>query len=372
MKIEFFNTYVSPDAASQVKEVLSTTFLSEGKITEQFEAELARTFGFKYVVALNSGTSALHLALDLLEIGEGDEVIIPAQTFIATGLAVLYCKAKPVFADINYEDGNLEVESVRSKITSKTKAIISVHWGGYPCDLNGLKALVNNTDIKLIDDAAHALGAIYHGQAIGNLADITCFSFQAIKHLTTGDGGALTMKDEDLYKKALRKKWFGIDRKNSFINELGERAYDLKEIGYKYHLNNYASALGLANLKGYSARLEKRRTLADYYKEELGSLKNITLFKENPERRSAYWLFGFHAHNRSGLVDHLKRNEIPCSVVHQRIDKYSIFGGINPELKNMSRFDDSQLHIPIHDAITDEMAQKIVTTIKKSQVKFTR
>lgn len=366
MSIEFFNTYVSADATKIVSEVLDTTFLSEGKITEQFEKEICTTFNFKNIVTLNSGTSALHLALDLLEIKEGDEVIIPAQTFIATGLAVLYCKAKPVFADINYEDGNLDIESVKSKITSKTKAIICVHWGGYPCDMNGLKDVIKNTNIKIVEDAAHALGSVYYNENIGNISDITCFSFQAIKHLTTGDGGAITVNDPQLYEKAIRKKWFGIDRKNAALSELGERQYDLNEMGYKYHLNNYASALGLANLNGYYQRLQKRREVADFYKSELKSIKALQLFKEENDRKSAYWLFGFHTKNRLDLIRKLKEKNVPASVVHQRIDKHSIFGGADLSLKNQTKFDDTQLHIPIHDAIDMKKAEYIVEAVKKS------
>ncbi|MBA3679821.1 MAG: DegT/DnrJ/EryC1/StrS family aminotransferase [Bacteroidetes bacterium] len=365
-EISFFNTYVSPNAAQGVTELLNSTFLSEGKITEQFEKELCKMFDFKNIITLNSGTSALHLALDLLNIKESDEIIIPAQTFIATGLAVLYCKAKPVFADINYEDGNLNIESVRSKITSKTKAIICVHWGGYPCNMNGLKDLVKNTNIKIIEDAAHALGSVYSKENIGNISDITCFSFQAIKHLTTGDGGAITVKDPELYEKALRKKWFGIDRKNSAVSELGEREYDLKEMGYKYHLNNYASALGIANLSGYAARLKNRREIADYYKQELKNITALQLFKEEPDNKSAYWLFGLHTNNRPELIRKLKAKKVPTSVVHQRIDKNSIFGGADLSLINQTKFDNTQLHIPIHDAIDMETANYIVDAIKSS------
>ncbi len=364
MKIDFFNTYVSPQAKELVGNVLDTTFLSEGKLTEQFEQELHKTFGFKNIVTLNSGTSALHLALDLLDITEGDEVIIPAQTFIATGLAVLYCKAKVVFADINYEDGNISIASVKSKITDKTKAIICVHWGGYPCDLNGLKEITKNTDIKIIEDAAHALGSLYNNQVIGNISDMTCFSFQAIKHLTTGDGGAITTNNTDLYEKALRKKWFGIDRKNSEVSHLGERVYDLTEVGYKYHMNNYAAALGLANLIGYNERLLERIEVANYYKSELANIKGITLFKEEEHCKSAYWLFGFHITNRDEFINNMKQKNIPCSVVHQRIDKYSIFGGVNNDLTNQTKFDETQIHIPIHDEIDMSKAKYIVNSIK--------
>lgn len=364
MTIDFFNTYVSPLAGKEVSNVLSSTFLSEGKITEKFEEELCNVFHFKNIVTLNSGTSALHLALDLLDIKEGDEVIIPAQTFIATGLAVLYCKATPVFADISYEDGNINIESVKSKITSKTKAVICVHWGGNPCDMDSLKTICSEANIKLIEDAAHALGSLYRNEFIGNISDITCFSFQAIKHLTTGDGGAITIKDPELYEKALRKKWFGIDRKNSEVSELGERIYDLKEVGYKYHLNNYASALGLANLSGFDERLEKRRAIASFYKKELSSVNGIELFKEEAHSISAYWLFGFHTQNREKLIHELKRVGIPTSVVHQRIDKYAVFGGMRNDLINQAKFDETQLHIPIHDQIDLEKAEYITDHLK--------
>lgn len=364
MKIEFFNTYISPNANKVVADVLNTSFLSEGKVTENFEKELCRQFNLQQLITLNSGTSALHLALDLLGVGEGDEVIIPAQTFIATGLAVLYCGAKPVFADINYSDGNINLASVKAKINSKTKAIMCVHWGGTPCDMDGLKELTKGTRIKLVEDAAHALGSVYKGQMVGTISDITCFSFQAIKHLTTGDGGAIVIKDEQLYETALRKKWFGIDRKNAPLSELGERTYDLKEIGYKYHLNNYAAALGLANLEGYDKRLKKRQEIAGYYTNELKTIKNLRVFEQKPDCLSAYWLFGFHTEQRETLIRKLKENNIPSSVVHQRIDKYTVFGGIQSDLTHQTKFDATQLHIPIHDAIGMKEAEQIVGVIK--------
>ena len=181
MSLSFFHTYISPEARHLVQEVLQSGFLSEGKTVEEFEQSLCREFGFPNCIALNSGTSALHLALDLLDVKPGDEVILPAQTFVATGLAILYRGAKPVFADIRYEDGNLDPGSVRTKLSPKTKAVICVHWGGYPCDLNALRDVLEGTEVKLVEDAAHALGAVYKGRSIGGISDITCFSFQAFR-----------------------------------------------------------------------------------------------------------------------------------------------------------------------------------------------
>ena len=196
MNIPIFNTYIHPSASEKISEVLSSTFISEGEIVKEFEAELCKKLLLKNIVTVNSGTSALHLSLDLSGISEGDEVICPAQTFVASALVILQQKAIPVFADIDYETGNISVESIKKKITNKTKAIIPVHWGGYPCDMDEINLVAKQNNLIVIEDAAHALGATYKSQAIGALSDYTCFSFQAIKHLTTGDGGAITIGDE--------------------------------------------------------------------------------------------------------------------------------------------------------------------------------
>jgi perosamine synthetase len=362
--INIFNTYISPEASQKVSEVINSGFLSEGRLVMEFEEKLKKEFLFKSVSTLNSGTSSLHLALDVLGVKEGDEVIIPAQTFVATGLAVLYQKATPIFADINYEDGNIDVADVSRKITSNTKAIICVDWGGYPCDLNELKLLCNKHNISLVEDAAHALGATYFNEPVGSISDLTCFSFQSIKHLTTGDGGAITSNNKALMDQVVEKRWFGINRATAAVSELGERQYNIKAIGYKYHMNDYAAALGLANLVNYSERLMSRRATGDFYRTQLSGVDGIELFKNEPFKQSAYWLFGMHVKNRSSFINHLKNNGIQASVVHQRIDRNSVFGGIK-NLPVQEQFDLTQVHIPIHDRINIEKASYIVDVIKK-------
>lgn len=362
--IPVFNTFVHPDAASSVGSVLQSTFLSEGEIVKQFEKELEKEFRFNNCVTVNSGTAALHLALILAGVEEDDEVIIPAQTFVATGLVVLQQKAKVVFADIDYQTGNISVESVKQKITSRTKAIIPVHWGGYPCDMDELNALATQHNIKIIEDAAHALGATYKGKSVGALSDYTCFSFQAIKHLTTGDGGAIAIKDEKTYKEAIVRKWFGIDRNNSVPTELGERKYDIELLGFKYHLNNYGAALGLANLTGFNERMQRRREIAAFYEAGLSNISGIHPLAYKNDRHSAYWLYPFHVESRLEFIRALKDKNISASVIHQRIDRNSIFGGIKNDLTNQAKFDETQIHIPLHDAIDMEKAEYIIACIK--------
>jgi perosamine synthetase len=365
MQIPIFYTYIHPSAKQRVMEVLETTFLSEGKLVKEFEARLSTELGMVHPAALNSGTSALHLALVVAGIGLGDEVILSPQTFVASALVVSQQGATPVFADIQYETGNIDPADIEHRITPRTKAIMAVHWGGYPCDLDEIHAIARRHGLLVIEDAAHAPGAMYKGKAIGAISDITCFSFQAIKHLTTGDGGAICCLDPDLAREAFKRRWFGIDRANSPMSELGEREYDITHVGFKYHLSDYAAALGLANLEGFHERLTRRRELVQRYQQALATVPGITLFQEQADRQSAHWLFGFHVDNRLSFIRALKAQGIAASVVHDGIDHNSLFGGTQPDLTNQLRFNKTQIHIPIHDALTDEQLAYVVDTIRK-------
>lgn len=362
--LSLFHTYVDPTAEAKVSSVLRSTYLSEGEVTKEFEIELERLLGLRNCVALNSGTSALHLALTLADVHQGDEVILPAQTFVASGLTILQQGAIPVFADIDYESGNISTESIKKKISKRTKAIMPVHWGGYPCDLEKIGQLAQENNLILIEDAAHALGATYKNIPIGAISDFTCFSFQAIKHVTTGDGGALCVNNKSAYEKAISRRWFGINRAKAPVNELGERSYNIQELGYKYHMSNYAAALGKANLTSFPERLQKRLSVATYYTKQLSGVGGINLFKYEPDRQSAYWLFGFHVENRLNFVKALKDRNVMASVVHQRIDRNDVFGGLRADLAGQTQFDKTQINIPIHDGIDLEKAEYIVSAIK--------
>lgn len=360
----FFDTYIDPSAPEQVAEVLRSGRLSEGPLVKQFEEALHDTLGLRAPVAVNSGTSALRLALAVAGVGPGDEVIIPAQTFIASGLAVLEQGAVPVFADIDYATGNIDPASVEARITPRTKAIMPVHWGGLPVDLDALTAIAREHNLVVIEDAAHALGATYQGAPIGTISDFTCFSFQAIKHLTTGDGGAVCALDDAHVERLRARRWFGIDRAHALPSPLGERIYDVPEVGYKYHLNDYAAALGLANLTGFIERLARRRAVAAQYREGLKDVPGLTLFDAPENRKSAWWLIGMHVERRDDFVATLAEAGVPASVVHVGIDRNSVFGGLRSDLPNQRRFDETQIHLPIHDRIGPVEATYIIEVIR--------
>jgi perosamine synthetase len=362
--INFFDTTISSIAIDKALETLKSARLSAGIKADLFEQKLLE-LGLVNPVTVNSGTVTMHLALQAAGVGPGDEVIIPAQTFIATGMAVLYVGAIPIFADINLYDGNICVESIKTKITPKTKAIIAVHWAGYPCNLDEINCLAKEYNLSVIEDAAHAFGAIYKNKPIGSISRFTSFSFQAIKHLTTGDGGALCCKQKQDAYNVRRWRWFDIDRENAKPSILGEREYDANHVGYKYHMNDLAASIGLGNLENFNIKLNRIKNIAKKYNDELKDVPGITLMKYKDDRESAYWLYPLLVENRINFIKKLKSVKIPTSVVHLGIDKNSIFGKKNASLINQRSFDSTQIHIPIHFGLQDEQIEYIIYNIKK-------
>jgi perosamine synthetase len=362
--IPFFITHVAADAAERMQETLASTMLSEGARVKEFEQALERDPGVTGAVAVNSGTASLHLGLICGGIKPGDEVILPSQTFVASGLAILQAGAVPVFADIDYTTGNLDPASVREKITPQTRAIMPVHWGGYPADMDALQNLADAHGLWLLEDAAHALGAQYKGRPVGSLSRFTTFSFQAIKHITTGDGGLLACTDPADYERARQLRWFGIDRAASKPSPLGEREYDLTQVGYKYHLNDLAATVGLANLADLPDILACRSTIADRYRAALDGADGIELFSYEPDCESAWWLFTFHVERRLDFIAALKGRGIPASVVHLGIHKNSVFGQQDADLPQQKRFDQNQVSIPVHQNLSDADVDHIIASIQ--------
>lgn len=333
-------------------------------MVREFEAALSARLGLLHPVAVSSGTAALHLALALSGVGYGDEVILPAQTFVATGLVILMQRATPVFADIDPLTGNISPDSMTEKITSRTKAIMVVHWGGYPCDMDEINTIAAQNGLVVIEDAAHALGAMYHGKPVGTLSRFTAFSFQAIKHLTTGDGGALCCMDKADAQAAFVRRWFGIDRANSQSSILGERVYDIDTVGYKYHMNNIAAAIGLGNLGDFAKRLARRRQIGAHYRDQLSNVPGLELLRLAGDRTHAYWLFNMLVERREDFIRKLATRGIPSSVVHLRIDQNSVFGGLRHDLPGQATFNARQVAIPVHDGLSQLDIEQVVHTIK--------
>ena len=362
--IKLFETRLPEQSFQYVSEVMREGWLSEGVTSRLFESALQKLLNEPKTLLVNSGTSALHLALILAGVKPGDEVIIPSQTFVATGLAVLYVGAKPVLADVNPTTGEIDISDVKKKITEKTAAIIGVDWGGYPVDYKGLDKLRAGGLIKIIRDAAHSLLATANYN-INDYADFTCYSFQAIKTLTTGDGGAVSCKSLFDFERGKKLRWFGIDRDNDNIDESGERKYNLREVGYKYHMNNVAAAIGLGQIDTIQGEVDDRQYIAKSYLSYFCCTPGITVPNYVRERQSSYWLFPILVEARYALRTKLFQNGIESSVVHQGIDRNTIFGGLDDTLKGQRRLDRELLHIPIRGNLSLADFDKIIKCIRE-------
>tara|TARA_B100001964_G_C14159728_1_gene566066 strand:- start:9 stop:1112 length:1104 start_codon:yes stop_codon:yes gene_type:complete len=336
---------------------------SNGKYVEKFEEFIKKYIRTKYAQSCINGTSALHLALKIIGVKKNDEVVLPAQTFLASAMAIKMVGAKPVFADIDFDTGNISIDSIIDKISSKTKAIMPVHYGGNPCKLKEINNIARVNKLFVIEDAAQAFGAEYNNKIIGNISDFTIFSFQATKNLTTGDGGLICSKNKKNYFETQKKRWFGINRRNSKISFLGERIFDLKDIGYKYHMNDIAAAIGIGNLLNYKKNLKLKRQIANHYYKNLNNIDGINFLKIEKNSKSAYWLFPLLVNDRKNFIKKLRSHNIPVSVVNSGVDKFSIFGGVQNNLVNQRSFDKHQVCLPIHCSLSKHDLKKICDTI---------
>ena len=363
--IRMFVPHVSEEAIARVADTLRSGWIGEGPVVKAFEEKFKEIIGTPYPVAVNSGTSALSLAVVMAGVKCGDEVITTAQTMMATSHVIIAQQAKPVFADIQYMMGNIDPNDIEHRISEKTKAILVVQWGGYPCDIDEIHEIAAKYRLPVIEDAAHALGAQYKGKPIGSISPFTCFSFQAIKHITTGDGGMLCLLDKDRYEEAKRRRWYGIDRERRKPSILGEAEWNVKENGYKYHMNDIAGSLGLEHIKEVKGILSRRATIANRYRKELRNITGIRLFENKEDRFSANWLFSIHVERREDFARAMKERGVEVSVVHLRIDTNDVFGGIRNDLPELERFTATHISIPVHDRLTDEDVDYVIKSIKK-------
>jgi len=369
-KIVMFHPWINLAAAEEVLDTLTTRhedgrlWVGEGPKVAQFEEALCKRFGYEWAVALCNGTAALRLALAMAGVGPGDEVITTAQTCTATNTPILEQFAKPVFADIQYWTGNIDPEDIEPRITEKTKAIIVVHWAGYPCDLDEIHAVAAKYDLPVIEDAAHALGATYHGQSIGAISQYTMFSFQAIKQLTTGDGGLLCIRSQEHYDEARRRRWFGIDRRNRVKRLDGYAFWDQTEVGYKYHMNDISASIGLGNMRDLGDRLARRHQIVQHYRHELVQVPGVALFEQKADRTSGNWLFTMHVDRRDDFCRMMQAAGVEVSVVHVRNDLHGVFGPRRRDLPHLDRYEQTAVSLPLHDYLTDKDVAYVLNHIK--------
>jgi len=342
--------------------VLYSGMIAEGEQVYQFESQFSAKFGLPNALAMSSGTAALHIALLLAGVKPGDEVITTSMTAEPTNTSLLQVGATPVFADVDPRNGNLDPASVGACVGPKTRAILVVHYAGYPAQLDALRGIADRHGIALIEDCAHALGASFDGKPIGTIGDFAIFSFQAIKHMTTVEGGMLTLRDPSLAAEARRLRWFGLTK------GVARTEVDIQTAGFKYNMNNVAAVIGQQQLLGIDALLQAHVENGRYYDHALGSLPGIAVARFASAAAPSYWLYTLLADDADGLARRLSAAGVMASKLHRPNHLHTIFAPYRRPLPGLDLFYRKLLHIPCGWWVTPAQRLLIVNTIVNTAV----
>jgi dTDP-4-amino-4,6-dideoxygalactose transaminase len=343
----------------RLEEVLYSGYVAQGEVVEEFERKFEKYIGSGHTLSLNSGTAALHIALILAGVKEGDEVISTPLTAEPTNVAIKMIGAKVRWADIDPDTGNISPDSIEKNINSKTKAIMVVDYAGIPVDVVRLQQISKKHNIPVIEDAAHALGAKTNGRRTGNHFPFTVFSFQAIKHLTTIDGGALQIHDKELYEKGKIIRWFGLDKSKTRLEN------DIRIQGYKYHMNNVNAMIGIIQLENIESMVQKFINNGKYLDEKLKGLKGVELIKYYPNSEPSYWLYTLKVDNRKGFIEMMTENNITASELHKRNDFHTYLNDYPTPLPHLDTFYGKMVHVPCGWWVNKDDCDKMISLIKK-------
>ena len=361
--VPLFYPHIPKNSAKSLQKVLKGRWIGQGPLVDKFENVFSKKFTKNLpCVAVGSGTDALHLAYLLAGIKKDDEVICPVFTCTATNIPLLYIGAKIKFADIDPKTFNISIDHVKKLVSKKTKAIVFVNYGGLPCDLTELNKIAKKYKIKLIQDAAQSLGNFYKNKPITQYSDFTIFSFQAIKHISSGDGGLLCFKDKKILKKAYRMRWFGIDR---LKKQGGTWENDIKEIGYKYQMTDLGAAILLDALKEFSKIIKHRKKIFNIYEKNLKNNKKVKVVNSVGKFTHSNWLFTILVDKKDFLQKKLRQSNIETNQVHFRNDRYSIFKKFvkNKKFPNMDSVEKKYLVLPVHTKMSFSDANYVVKKV---------
>jgi dTDP-4-amino-4,6-dideoxygalactose transaminase len=388
--IPLFKVFMSDTVNDKVSEVLKSGFIGQGPVVDGFEENLKQYFRHDKIVTLNSATSAEHLALHLLKkpnkflkgidgygqyesswpgINSGDEILTTPLTCTATNWPILANNFNIKWVDIDPKTLNMDLDDLARKITPKTKAIFVVHWGGYPIDLDKLKR-IQDQSYKLygfkpviIEDCAHAMGSKYKNRYIGTHGNICTFSLQAIKHITSGDGGLLFLPHDDLYKRAKLLRWYGIDRDDNRKDFRCES--DISEWGFKFHMNDINASIGNENFKHVDEITGKHKDNAKFYDKELKNVSGIELLERNKDMESSFWIYSILVEDRDNFQRYMSEKGIATSQVHERNDIHSCVREYKSMLPNLDSTIKKVSSIPVGWWVSKEDREYIVDCIKK-------
>ena len=372
-KIPLFKVYMSEDVDKPLIETIHSGWIGEGPRVEEFEKSLKEYFENPYVLTVNNGTAALHLAYHMSlypdvpktsYLDKNAEIISTAITCTATNTPIINNGARIVWADVDPLTGNLDPTDIEKRITDNTKAIVMVHWGGNPCQIDEINKIAHKYGIKTVEDNAHGIAMRYKGKPCGNASDFTCISLQAIKSITSIDGGLLITKDKDSYERAILLRWYGIDRTRRDGVDL-RCEIDVSEAGYKFHMNDICALVGNTNFKHMNKIVKVHRENAMFYNDVFSGCEKISLSPENPDGESSYWLYTIHVNNRDEIMKKLNEAGIMASKVHARNDTHSMFREFRSDLPGAEKFNATHLCIPVGWWVSREDREYIADTVLK-------
>jgi dTDP-4-amino-4,6-dideoxygalactose transaminase len=378
-KIDLFKVFMAPTAAEEVGKVLNSGYIGQGEKVDIFENNLKNYFKHDYVTTLNSGTSGLHLALHLLKkpINElswfgweiGDEVLTTPMTCTASNWPILANSLKIKWVDIDPKTLNIDLDDLERKITPKTKIIMLVHWGGYPNDLDKLKQIQERAFLRygfkpmIIEDGAHSLGSVYKNKLIGTHGNLTVFSLQAIKHMTSIDGGLLLSPQNELYRRSKLLRWYGIDRDGDRKDFRCEA--DVEEWGFKFHMNDVCATVGNENLNHINKILNTHKSNGNFYDNSLKEINGLKLLDRHIGHESSFWIYSMLVENRDGFYRYMDECGISVSQVHERNDKHTCVKDYRSALPSLDKTIGNIVSIPVGWWVTNEQREYVVDCIKK-------
>jgi len=368
--IPYGKQYLNQYDINAVVEVLKSDYLTTGSKVQEFEEKFANYVGSKYAVSVSSGTAALHLACLVSDIKQNDEVITSPITFSASANCIVYVDGTPIFADIQ-QNGNINPQEIRNKITKNTKIIIPIHYSGLPCDLEEIQKIALEHNLIIIEDACHALGAEYKNSKIGSCkySDMTVFSFHPVKHITTGEGGMITTNSKKLYQKLCILRSHGIERYENWL-------YDIKDLGFNYRLTDIQCGLGISQLDKLNSFIKTRKNIANKYNEAFRDLP-IDLPTCTNEYKNSYHLYvikinGNAKIGRDELYFELKNKGILCQVHYIPVhtftyyqNKYGYRWGNFPVSED---YYNRCLSLPIYPTLSDKDINKVINSVREALI----
>jgi len=357
---------IGKEELAAVEKVFQSGWLGLGSVVFEFENKLKEYLPAKNVIAVNTGTTALHIALDSLGIGQGDEVIVPSLTFAASIQAIIQTGAIPVFCEVREEDLNIDVDDARKRITSKTKAVMPVHYCGKSCNMDALLEIGKKNNIKVVEDAAHAFGSSYKGRKIGSFGDAACFSFDPIKNITCGEGGAVCVSDDEVAERIRRKRILGID-KDTWHRYRNERSwfYEVVEPGYRYHMSNINAAIGLEQMKKLDGFIRRKREITWRYDEAFKGLKGIKILSNDYENTAQFCYIVRVMGRRDDLMEYLKSKGVGSGVHYIPNHLQPLFKKYSAKLPITEKLGEEILTLPLYYDMRDEEVELVIRSVRE-------